>query len=98
MWCSLRSSFLLCVLMIRMTGSGVRIHMNMSGKDMVCVLVQACLVVFFLSTAVSVFWLPIFFLMGLVLSNNSGVKVHLLNIYCHVFVRIIILDFKIVDT
>jgi hypothetical protein len=67
--------------------------MNMSGKDMVCVLVQACLVDFFLSTAVSMFWLCIFFLMGLVLSNNSGVKAHLLNIYCHVFVRII----KIVD-
>ncbi len=46
----------------------------------------------------SMFWLPIFFLMGLVLSNNSGVKVDLLNIYCHVFVRIIILEFKIVDT
>ncbi len=35
------------------------------------------------------------FLMGLVLSNNSGFKVQLLNIYCRVFVRIIILDFKI---
>jgi hypothetical protein len=71
--------------------------MNMSGKDMVCVLMQACLVVFFLSTAVSMFWLPIFFLMGLVPSNNSGFKVQLLNIYCQVFVRIIILDFKIIN-